>query len=172
MFQFFSFNTQYGIVGVPTLVIFHNGKPVAKFNDTVYTLETFSKFITHLTNQQPNGSVYVTSADFSGPVSSVPSNETDYCLVLSWIFIAACSLYFTSKSHWWRQFVELVQNTWRESNAQHEHVDWKPKKLFLFLAIYALFLIEKQKLFLISFKKFKFLEKWLIFNCKEKRFVI
>ncbi|XP_043484567.1 thioredoxin domain-containing protein 15 [Leptopilina heterotoma] len=118
-----SFNTQYGIVGVPTLVIFHNGKPVAKFNDTVYTLETFSKFISHLTNQQPNGSVYVTSADFSGPVASVPSNETDYCLVLSWIFIAACSLYFTSKSHWWRQFVELVQNTWRESNAQHEHVD-------------------------------------------------
>ncbi|XP_033219197.1 thioredoxin domain-containing protein 15 [Belonocnema kinseyi] len=118
-----SFNTQHGIVGVPTLVIFHNGKPVAKFNDTVYTLETFSKFLTHLTNQAPNGSLYVTSADFGGPVSSTPSNDTDYCLVLSWIFIAACALYFTSKSHCWRKFVELVQNTWRESNAQHEHVD-------------------------------------------------
>lgn len=123
LFKYFSFNTQYGIVGVPSLVIFHNGKPVAKFNYTVYSLDTFSRFITQLTNQQPNGSIYVTSADFSGPVSSTPSNETDYCLVLSWIFIAACALYFTSKSHWWRQFVELVQNTWRESNAQHEHVD-------------------------------------------------
>ncbi|XP_050461517.1 thioredoxin domain-containing protein 15 [Cataglyphis hispanica] len=118
-----SFNAQYGIVGVPTLMLVHNGKPVAKFNDTVYTLELFAKFISHLTNLQPNGSLYVTSADFMGPVASTPSNEVDYCLVLSWIFIIACVLYFTSCSRWWQQFVELIQNTWRESNAQHEHVD-------------------------------------------------
>lgn len=118
-----SFNAQYGIVGVPTLMLVHNGKPVAKFNDTVYTLELFAKFVSHLTNLQPNGSLYVTSADFMGPVGSTPSNEMDYCLVLSWIFIIACVLYFTSRSRWWQQFVELIQNTWRESNAQHEHVD-------------------------------------------------
>lgn len=118
-----NFNAQYGIVGVPTLMLVHNGKPVAKFNYTVYTLESFAKFITHMTNLQPNGSLYVTSLDFAGPVSSTPSNETDYCLVLSWVFIAACALYFTSQSRWWQQFVELVQNTWRESNAQHEHAD-------------------------------------------------
>ncbi|XP_026671794.1 thioredoxin domain-containing protein 15 isoform X2 [Ceratina calcarata] len=118
-----NFNAQYGIVGVPTLMLIHNGKPVAKFNGTVYTLEFFARFITQFTNLQPNGSLYVTSLDFAGPVSSTPSNETDYCLVLSWIFIAACALYFTSQSRWWQQFVELIQNTWRESNAQHEHVD-------------------------------------------------
>lgn len=118
-----SFNAQYGIVGVPTLMLVHNGKPIAKFNSTVYTLELFAKFITHLTMFQTSGSLFVTSADFSGPVPSTPSNETDYCLVLSWVFIAACALYFTSKSRWWQQFIELVQNTWRESNAQHEHVD-------------------------------------------------
>lgn len=104
-------------------MLVHNAKPVAKFNETTYTLESFSKFISHLTNLQPNESLYVTSADFNGPVSSVPSNETDYCLVLSWIFIVACLLYFSTKSRWWRQFIELVQNTWRESNAQHEHAD-------------------------------------------------
>ncbi|XP_018356714.1 PREDICTED: thioredoxin domain-containing protein 15 [Trachymyrmex septentrionalis] len=118
-----SFNAQYGIVGVPTLMLVHNGKPVAKFNDTIYTLESFAKFVSHLTNLQPNGSLYVTSADFTGPVSSTPSNEMDYCLVLSWIFIVACVLYFTSRSRWWQQFVELIQNTWLESNAEHEHVD-------------------------------------------------
>lgn len=118
-----SFNAQYGIVGVPTLMLVHNGKPVAKFNDTIYTLESFAKFVSHLTNLQPNGSLYVTSADFTGPVSSTPSNEMDYCLVLSWIFIIACVLYFTSRSRWWQQFVELIQNTWLESNAEHEHVD-------------------------------------------------
>ncbi|XP_011502983.1 PREDICTED: thioredoxin domain-containing protein 15 [Ceratosolen solmsi marchali] len=118
-----NFNTQYGIVGVPTLILVHNAKPVAKFNATVYTLENFSKFISQLTNLQPNESLYVTSADFSGPVSFTPSNETDYCLVLSWIFITACLLYFTSQSQLWKQFMELVQNTWRESNAEHEHID-------------------------------------------------
>ncbi|KYN08729.1 PREDICTED: thioredoxin domain-containing protein 15 [Cyphomyrmex costatus] len=118
-----SFNAQYGIVGVPTLMLVHNGKPVAKFNDTIYTLESFAKFVSHLTNLQPNGSLYVTSADFTGPVSSTPSNEMDYCLVLSWIFIVACALYFTSRSRWWQQFVELIQITWLESNAEHEHVD-------------------------------------------------
>lgn len=118
-----SFNAQYGIVGVPTLMLVHNGKPVAKFNDTVYTLELFAKFVSHLTNLQPNGSLYVTSADFMGPIASTPSNEMDYCLVLSWVFIITCVLYFTSRSRWWQQVVELIQNTWRESNAQHEHVD-------------------------------------------------
>lgn len=106
-----SFNAQYGIVGIPTLMLVHNGKPVDKFNSTVYTLESFAKYITHLTTLQPSGSLFVTSADFSGPVPSTPSNETDYCLVLSWVFIAACALYFTSKSKWWQRFIELVQNT-------------------------------------------------------------
>lgn len=121
--SFYSFNSHYGIVGVPTLMMLHDGKPAAKFNDTVYSIETFSKFITQLTNQQPNGSLHVTSADFSGPVSSVPVNETDWCLILAWLFIAVCAMYYTSRSHWWRQFVESVQNTWRESNAQHEHAE-------------------------------------------------
>lgn len=119
----FSFNAQYGIVGVPTIMFIHNGKPVAKFNYSVHTLEAFARFITQITNLQPNGSLYVTSSDFAGPVSNIPYNGTDYCLVLSWIFITACALYFTSQSRWWQQFVELIQNTWRESNAQHEHAD-------------------------------------------------
>jgi len=47
--QFFSFNTQYGIVGVPTVMLFHNGRPAAKFNDSEYNLEMFSEFITKYT---------------------------------------------------------------------------------------------------------------------------
>lgn len=105
-------------------MLVHNGKPVSKFNGTEYTIEKFHKYIQYSTNLESiDGELYVTSAEFAGPVPSTPSNETDYCLILSWTFIAACSLYFTSKSRWWRQFVELVQNTWRESNAQHEHTD-------------------------------------------------
>lgn len=117
------FNAQYGIVGVPTIILIHNGVPVVEFKETVYNLERLAQFIMLLTNLKPTGLLNVTSSDFNGPVPSTPSNETDYCLVLSWVFIAVCALYFTSQSRWWQQFVELVQNTWRESNAQHEHVD-------------------------------------------------
>ncbi|XP_015115865.1 thioredoxin domain-containing protein 15 isoform X2 [Diachasma alloeum] len=118
-----NFNTQFGIVGVPTLMFVYNGKPLVRFNDSSYTLESFAKFVTDYTALEPNGSLYVTSGDFAGPVPSTPSNECDYCLILSWLFIAACALYFTLQSQWWKQFVELIQNTWRESNAQHEHTD-------------------------------------------------
>lgn len=118
-----SFVAQYGIVAVPTLFLTHNGVPVVEFNETVYNLEVFASFIMRNTNLKPNWLLYLTPTDFRGPVPSTLSNETDYYLVLSWVFIAVCALYFTSQSRWWQQFVELVQNTWRESNAQHEHVD-------------------------------------------------
>ncbi|PSN58110.1 hypothetical protein C0J52_01019 [Blattella germanica] len=118
-----SFNTQYGIVGVPTVMLFHNGRPAAKFNDSEYTLEMFSRFITKYTGIETDTKLFVTSADFGGPVPSVPVKETDYCLALSWIFILVCGVYFFSKSTWWRWIVETIQNTWREAEAQHEHVE-------------------------------------------------
>ncbi|GLH07881.1 hypothetical protein R5R35_000697 [Gryllus longicercus] len=121
--KYHSFNTQYGIVGVPTLMLFHNGRPAAKFNDSEYNLEAFAKFITKYTGLQPHDKLYVTSADFGGPVSSVPTKETDYCLILSWAFMFVCGLYFFSKSSWWRWISEAIQNTWREAEAQHEHGD-------------------------------------------------
>lgn len=119
------FNAQNGVVGVPSLLLFHNGKPVAKFNDSEYTLELFSKFITRHTGINAEEKSYVTSADFSGPVSSVPSKEDDMLLFLSWIFIVICVAYYFSKSKYWKWIVETVQNTWRESEAQaqHEHND-------------------------------------------------
>lgn len=46
-----SFNTQYGIVGVPTVMLFHNGRAAAKFNNTEYTLEMFGRFIIEYTGK-------------------------------------------------------------------------------------------------------------------------
>ncbi|XP_063234351.1 thioredoxin domain-containing protein 15 [Bacillus rossius redtenbacheri] len=121
--KFHCFNTQYGIVGVPTLMLFHNGRPAAKFNESEYTLEAFSKFVNKYTGLEPRNMLFVKSADFLGPVSSVPTKETDYCLVLSWLFIAVCAGYFFGRSSWWRWLVEAALNTWRESEAHHEHDD-------------------------------------------------
>lgn len=117
------FNAQNGIVGVPTLILFHNSRPVSKFNDTEYTLELFSRFISKWTNVRAKEMSYVTSADFAGPVPSTPEKDIDYFLVLSWLFIIICAVYYFTKSSWWKWIVEMVQNTWRESEAQHEHND-------------------------------------------------
>uniref|UniRef100_A0A1B6E4C2 Thioredoxin domain-containing protein n=2 Tax=Clastoptera arizonana TaxID=38151 RepID=A0A1B6E4C2_9HEMI len=118
-----SFNTQFGIVGVPTVVLYHNGRPAAKFNDSEYTLEMFARFITRITGVHPEEKMFVTSADFGGPVPSVLAKETDYYLGLSWAVIAAIGGIGIARSKAWRAIVEAVQNTWREAEAQHFHVD-------------------------------------------------
>ncbi|XP_049876409.1 thioredoxin domain-containing protein 15 [Pectinophora gossypiella] len=120
--KYHGINALYGIVGVPTLKMFHNGRPVGKFNGTEYNIHSFSKFVHAITGQNPQG-LLVTSKDFQGPVSSVVEKETDYFLILSWLFIIVCSVYYFMQSKWWRMIVEMVQNNWRESEAQHEHND-------------------------------------------------
>lgn len=120
--KYHGINAQYGIVGVPTLKMFHNGRPVGKFNGTEYNIHLFSKFVHAITGQNPQG-LLVTSKDFQGPVSSIVEKETDYFLILSWFFIIVCSVYYFMESKWWKMIVEMIQNNWRESEAQHEHND-------------------------------------------------
>lgn len=120
--KYHGINAHYGIVGVPTLKMFHNGRPVGKFNGTEYNIQSFSKFVHAITGQYPQV-LLVTSKDFQGPVSSIVEKETDYFLVLSWLFIICCSIYYFMQSKWWKMIVEMIQNNWRESEAQHEHND-------------------------------------------------
>lgn len=117
------FNTQYGVVGVPTFILFHNGRPAVKFNETDYNLERFSTFITKYTTIPPIEMISVTSADFSGPVPSVVIKEPDYFLWLSWGFLAVSALVFFTKSSWYRIIVEAVVASWTESDPQHPHMD-------------------------------------------------
>lgn len=119
------FNTQNGIVGVPSVMLFHNGRQVGKYNETDYTLDLFSKFITKYTGISALEKSFVTSGDFSGPVTSVPSKDVDVFLIISWLFILFCGAYYFSKSKVWRWIVETIQSNWRESEAQaqREHVD-------------------------------------------------
>lgn len=67
----------------------------------------------------------VTSKDFNGPIPSVPSLEKDIWLLISWIFIIICFMYYISRSTLWRKVVDLIRTTWREAEAQaqHEHMD-------------------------------------------------
>ncbi|XP_044758806.1 thioredoxin domain-containing protein 15 [Coccinella septempunctata] len=116
------FNTQNGIVGIPSVILFHNGRAVAKFNDSEYTLELFSKFVKKNTGIEAKEKSIVTSADFAGPVVSSPSKDSDMFLVLSWIFVFFCAIYYFTKSSWWKWILDTIQSNWREAEAQAEHL--------------------------------------------------
>lgn len=118
-----SLNARYGTVAIPTLLLFHNGQPVAKFNDSHYTLENFTTFIKKYTNLEPNRSATVTSADFEGPLPSTASDDTDYMLWISWIFFICSCCYGFLKSSLCHRMVEILRNNWQEAEAQHEHVE-------------------------------------------------
>lgn len=51
-YQYKQVNTFFGILGVPTVALFHNGRLIAKFNDSQFTLNKFSDFIEHFTGMQ------------------------------------------------------------------------------------------------------------------------
>ncbi len=44
-----SVNTYFGILGVPNVALFHNGRLIAKFNDSQFTLNKFSEFVEYFT---------------------------------------------------------------------------------------------------------------------------
>ncbi|XP_054155478.1 thioredoxin domain-containing protein 15-like [Oppia nitens] len=118
-----SVNMRYGLVGVPTVLFFHNGKVVGKVNDTDPTIESFAIYITQLTGISPVLPTNVTDDDLLGPLSSTPEPHFDYLLLFSWIFAWICFSYLFAKSNLFKTTLEAVRNNWREAEAQHEHID-------------------------------------------------
>lgn len=126
MFTYFrhpGLNTQFGILALPSVLLFHNSKPVSKFNQTNFILENFSQFTTGLTGIEASGLLEVLESDHSGPVPSQAEIEPDYLLYLAWVFTVVCALGYFSKSSFSRRLIESLQNNWREVEIQHEHND-------------------------------------------------
>ena len=46
-------NTQFGILALPTILLFHNSKPVSKFNHTIFNLDNYAEFLNILTGIEP-----------------------------------------------------------------------------------------------------------------------
>jgi thiol-disulfide isomerase/thioredoxin len=119
-----SVNSFFGILSVPTILLFHNGKTVAKFNDTSLTLDKFAAFIHAFTDLRSAENFNLTSVpDNRGPLSSVATETRDVWLYLAWIFIVLCFFHYAAKSTLWKKVSDLVRTTWREAEAQHEHTD-------------------------------------------------
>lgn len=79
-------SARYGIVGIPTVLFFHNGKAVAKYNRST-TAADFQYFILHLTGIVPTIPLNVTSDDRIGPLPSILKESRDYYLIFSICFL-------------------------------------------------------------------------------------
>lgn len=117
-YKFHTFNAEFGIVGLPTILLFHQGRPIVKFYGDDWD---FRKFITRHTGLAVPTYATITSDDFKGPLPIVAEECTDYYLLLAWGFIIFCAGNYFSKTVICKQMIETIQRTWRESEAQLEH---------------------------------------------------
>uniref|UniRef100_A0A182PKW6 Thioredoxin domain-containing protein n=1 Tax=Anopheles epiroticus TaxID=199890 RepID=A0A182PKW6_9DIPT len=127
-YNFHFLNAEFGIVGLPTIMLFHQGRPLVKYNGTEISLHSLAKFVTRHTGIEPrlvnqkSGTATVLhyiSNDFKGPLSNKVEHRTDYWLYVAWVFILICLSYYFSKSALYAQIVEMIKRNWRESAAQH-----------------------------------------------------
>uniref|UniRef100_A0A182QW70 Thioredoxin domain-containing protein n=1 Tax=Anopheles farauti TaxID=69004 RepID=A0A182QW70_9DIPT len=127
VYNFHFLNAEFGIVGLPTIMLFHRGRPLVKYNGTEITLTALAKFVTRhtgieprLVNQKSSTTVlHYISDDFKGPLSNKVEYRTDYWLYVAWAFIVVCACYYFSKSSLYAQIIEMIKRNWRESAAQH-----------------------------------------------------
>ncbi|XP_037090755.1 thioredoxin domain-containing protein 15-like isoform X2 [Pollicipes pollicipes] len=115
-----SLNTRFGIIAVPTVILFHNGRPQARFNQSEPTLQLLADFVRAQTQLSAAVLLNVTSADFGGPLPSVPEQRLDWYLVAAWLFIVVCALYGGTRLRLWRRAADTVRNWWIEAE-QHLH---------------------------------------------------
>jgi len=118
-----SLNTQYGVMAVPTILVFHNSKPLYKYNLTEYSLDKFIEFVSLVTGLEAANGTTVESQDFEGPVPSVAVEHRNLYLWLALTFSLLCGIFQFSKSPLARQLRAQVAAAWREAEIQHEHHD-------------------------------------------------
>ncbi|KAF7490037.1 Thioredoxin domain-containing protein 15 [Sarcoptes scabiei] len=128
----YSVTIRFGISGVPSIYLLHNGRPVAKYNKTEITLDGLAEFIKAFTLIEPyssstnesNPSLVVIESDSEGPLVIVIENRTNYLLVFSWIFCLIVVAYYSSRSTFFHKIKDHIRIMWNEAQTvNHEHAE-------------------------------------------------
>jgi len=121
-----SINMRFGLVGVPSVLFFHRGRMIAKYNGTTVSLDGLTSFVSRVSNLRPVDGVEVTDEDLVGPVPGLHGSRTSFNYVLAFavLFLTSVSGFFLVHSPLWTRLKEAVHRTWREAGeAQHEHAE-------------------------------------------------
>jgi len=122
-YSLYSTTMRYGVVGVPSMYVFHSNKIVSKYNKSETNIDSFVKYINQITTFEPVGDVNLTESDLVGPLSSQVTYSFNYVFALSWLFCIVVSLYYFVRSDLFRRMKEHMYNMWNEAQFQHEHID-------------------------------------------------
>lgn len=116
--RFYTLNADFGITGLPTLMLFHQGKPARKYNLLRPTAMRIIKFIWQNTNLNPSEDIALSNEeeDYNMPARTYP--EPDPYLSIAWSFIFICILYYFVQTAAFSKFVGFLKRMWHES---HEH---------------------------------------------------
>lgn len=117
-----SVNARYGVMGTPTLLLFHNGNGVGRFNASEYSVLQLVSFINHYTDQEISD-INVTSLDFQASLPSKVAEGCPYALWAAWVFLLSCASWLFLTSELCARLTEAILNNWREAEAQHDHHD-------------------------------------------------
>lgn len=114
-------NSDFGIIGLPSIILFQGARMISKYNITIQaTVTNLVSFIQQNTNLKPSSTnIFVTSDDFSNPLR-IQQETFDPYLLLSWIFIIVCAIYYFSRSSTYKSIVEFINRAWRESNEANQ----------------------------------------------------
>ena len=111
-------------MAVPTIILFHNSRPIIKYNESEVELTLLVKYLSIFTGLEPRGDVELHDMDLVGPVPTREEPEPNYYLALAWIFTIVCSVWCFGKSSICRFMIESLRNAWREAEViQHDHQD-------------------------------------------------
>ncbi|KAK7067148.1 Txndc15p [Halocaridina rubra] len=114
-----SVNARYGVMGTPTLLLFHNGIGVGRYNASEFSVAQLLAFINHYTDQTVLD-INVTSSDFRANLPSQVAEGRPYALWASWIFLLSCAAWLFLTSELCARLTEAILNNWREAEAQND----------------------------------------------------
>ncbi|KAL9962610.1 hypothetical protein ACROYT_G031729 [Oculina patagonica] len=103
-----SLNTRFGVVAVPTILLFHSGKPVLKFNNSI-TLDDLRMFVKNNTGVEGNFTVQISEQDHVGPLKNKPVEDRDYYLLFSVLFLLMFGAFMFAKSSYRQLLWDRIQ---------------------------------------------------------------
>lgn len=117
-----SVNARYGVMGTPTLLLFHNGNAVGRYNASEYSVSQLMSFVKHYTDQDIIN-INVTSSDFRANLPSQVAEGRPYALWAAWTFLIGFASWLFLTSELCARLTEAILNNWREAEAQNDHHD-------------------------------------------------
>ncbi|KAK6171202.1 hypothetical protein SNE40_019441 [Patella caerulea] len=117
--HFSNLNARFGTVAVPNIMVFHQSRSAVRFNQTNRSFQQLVEFVTNVTGLEANSSIEVEEEDFIGPISSIPTVESDYLLWCAWIFILLCTSHLFINSQYGQGAIDKVRTLWQE----HQHIE-------------------------------------------------